>query len=370
MITGKRGQTSRRWYRFEDLPAYQKQYFVFVKSDGEECSDFDLCIKGLSKQFGDPSKVLKYGDASVLVWNHPLIPFGISLKEPPDGFTLTGTPGADALDPDLSAWPGVILNTRGLFPAERWGTWSSSDVVTLGFSEPLPEKFTVHLVAKAFGSNIGKEFVAHVGDSVFVFTLEGTPEERVLEFSNPERSKIMKIDVPSPCSPKDLGRSDDKRSLGIGFTELRIEPMNGLTRERGTGPSTVDLEKSAWPGVISNARGLSLIEAWGTWSSSDAVTLEFSEPLPEKFAVHLVGAAFGPNVGKKFVAHVGDSAVRFKLAGSIASPEKLVLEFSNPKRSNIIKIDVPSPCSPKELGLGDDERRLGIGFIHLRIEPL
>ncbi len=131
--------------------------------------------------------------------------------------------------------------------------------------------------------------------------------------------------------------------------------------------TTVDFKKSSWPGVISSARGLSGAEPWGTWSSSDAVTLEFSEPLPEKLAVHLVARAFGPNVGKEFVAHVGDSAFRFTLA---ASRRRRVLEFSNPKGSKILKIDVPSPCSPKELGLSDDDRRLGIAFTELRIEPL
>ncbi len=99
------------------------------------------------------------------------------------------------------------------------------DVVTLEFSRPLPEKFTVHLVASAFGPNVGKEFVAHVGDSTVRFTLAASSEDRVLEFSNPKRSKIIKIDVPSPCSPKELGLSGDDRSLGIAFTELRIEPL-------------------------------------------------------------------------------------------------------------------------------------------------
>jgi hypothetical protein len=228
MIVGRRAQSSRRWGRFKDLPADQKQYFVFVESDGEECSDFDLCIKGLSKQFGDPSRVLKFGDASILVWNHPLIPFGIELKEPLDGFTVTGEPGADTLHPEKSAWPGVISSVGGLSFAEPGWTWSSSDVVTLEFSEPLPEKFAVHLVAGAFGPNVGKEFVARVGDSAVKFTLAGSvgsPEERVLEFSNPKRSNAIEIDVPSPCSPKRLGWSDDKRTLGIALTELRIEPM-------------------------------------------------------------------------------------------------------------------------------------------------
>lgn len=112
--------------------------------------------------------------------------------------------------------------------SEPWGTWSASDVVTLEFSEPLPGKFTVHLVAHAFGPNVGKEFVAHAGDSAIRFTLAASPEERVLEFSNPKRSKIIKIDVPSPCSPKELGLSADARRLGIGFAELGIEPLDGL----------------------------------------------------------------------------------------------------------------------------------------------
>jgi phosphoglycerol transferase len=145
-------------------------------------------------------------------------------------------------------------------------------------------------------------------------------------------------------------------------------PMNGFTLARVAGKdNTVDFKKSAWPGVLSSAYGLAVPEVWGTWSLSDVVTLEFSKPLPEKFAVHLVASAFGPNVGKEFVAHVGDSGARFTLS---ASPEERVLEFSNPKVSKIIKIDVPSPCSPKELGLSADGRSLGIALRELRIEPL
>ncbi len=144
--------------------------------------------------------------------------------------------------------------------------------------------------------------------------------------------------------------------------------MNGFTLARTTGANTIDFREFSWPGIISSSHGLSSAEPFGRWSSSDVVTLEFRQPLPEKFAVHLLANAFGPNIGKEFVAHVADSAVRFRLGASF---EERVLEFSNPKRSKIIRIDVPSPCSPKESGLsGGDERRLGIGFRELRIEPL
>jgi phosphoglycerol transferase len=97
--------------------------------------------------------------------------------------------------------------------------------VALEFSRPLLEKFTVHLVAHAFGPNVEKEFVAYVGDSAISFTLGASPEEKVLEFSNAERSRTIRIDIPSPTSPKALGLSGDERSLGIVFAELRIAPL-------------------------------------------------------------------------------------------------------------------------------------------------
>jgi phosphoglycerol transferase len=143
-------------------------------------------------------------------------------------------------------------------------------------------------------------------------------------------------------------------------------PMNGFVLARKTNSDVVDFKHSAWPGVVSSARGLSNAEPWGTWSEGGATTLEFSAPLPEKFAVHLVAHAFGPNVGKEFVARVGDSAAKFTLG---ASDEERVLEFSNPTRSRTIEIDIPAPASPKALGMNGDERTLGIGFVELRVAP-
>jgi len=113
----------------------------------------------------------------------------------------------------------------GLSSAEAWGTWSFGNNVTLKFLAPLPEKFTVHLIASAFGPNIGEDFVAHVGYSTVKFKLTAFPEERNLEFTNPQKSQIIKIDIPSPTSPKELGLSDDARNLGIGLTKLEIIPI-------------------------------------------------------------------------------------------------------------------------------------------------
>jgi phosphoglycerol transferase len=156
----------------------------------------------------------------------------------------------------------------------------------------------------------------------------------------------------------------DHALLGNTFCEISA---NGFTLARATNTDIIDFRKSAWPCVISRADGLSSAEPWGTWSSSDVVTLEFSRPLPEHFNLHLVAHAFSALAGKEFVAQVGDSAVKFSL--NSANEEKM-LEINNPKRSKIIRLDVPSPASPKGLALSGDERRLGIGFVELRIEPL
>ncbi len=287
---------------------------------------------------------------------------GIGLKE-----LRIVPPPAQGVDPNFvdfkqSAWPGVIFNARGLSQAEPWGTWSEGSAVSLEFAAPLPEKFAVHLVAHAFAADVGKEFVARVGNSTAKFTLGNSAEERVLEFSNPTRSKTIEIEIPAPASPKSLGYNGDDRSLGIGLKELRIVPPPA----QGVDPNFVDFKQSAWPGVIFNARGLSQAEPWGTWSEGSAVSLEFAAPLPEKFAVHLVAHAFAADVGKEFVARVGNSTAKFTLGDSA---EERVLEFSNPTRSKTIEIEIPAPASPKSLGYNGDDRSLGIGLKELRIVP-
>lgn len=73
MIVGNRSQSSKRWYWKEDAPPNQKQFFVFVVSDAEECADVNVCVSGLTKQFGNPVRALKYGDATIVVWDHPLV---------------------------------------------------------------------------------------------------------------------------------------------------------------------------------------------------------------------------------------------------------------------------------------------------------
>ncbi|MDR3504787.1 MAG: hypothetical protein P4L52_00925 [Acidocella sp.] len=65
--------TAPVWLTAQDVPPGQREFFVYVASDGEECPDPALCIAGLTAQFGPPERRLENGAASILVWGHPLL---------------------------------------------------------------------------------------------------------------------------------------------------------------------------------------------------------------------------------------------------------------------------------------------------------
>ena len=72
-IFGGRPESSKRWYQTNDAPVKQKNFFVVVLNDGKECPVVQVCVNGLNQQFGKPLKVLNFGDALILVWDHPLL---------------------------------------------------------------------------------------------------------------------------------------------------------------------------------------------------------------------------------------------------------------------------------------------------------
>jgi phosphoglycerol transferase len=172
----------------------------------------------------DLSKLPPGKEWVLVIGDHALLGNAVC-QLPANGFALARATGTDTIDFSRSAWPCIISREQGLTPADASGVWSTSDVVTLEFSNPLPLHFNLHLVAHAYSTLVGKEFVAHVGDSAISFVLGALNEEKVLEFNNPERSKIIRFNIPSPVSPKGLGVSGDTPRLGIGFVELRIEAL-------------------------------------------------------------------------------------------------------------------------------------------------
>lgn len=141
-------------------------------------------------------------------------------------------------------------------------------------------------------------------------------------------------------------------------------PLNGFSLIRVSNSVNLDFKKSSWPGVVSDAKGLSSPEPWGTWSNDHVIRIEFSRPLPRSFKLRIIASAFGPNVGEAFVVEIGDQKVEFTLTEKKAEVQ---LDFDDVNQSNALKINVPSPTSPHAVGLGEDKRKLGIGLAQISV---
>jgi phosphoglycerol transferase len=137
--------------------------------------------------------------------------------------TLFGGHGRLNLDFKKADWPGVVWEHEGLFnPPESWGAWSIGENVMLHFKKPLPRKFELLITARAFGPNIGQDFLVGVGPNLTPIRLGAQFSTIKVVIDNPQRLSRLKILVPIPSSPKSLGQGSDERKLGIGIERMQI----------------------------------------------------------------------------------------------------------------------------------------------------
>lgn len=172
--------------------------------------------------------------------------------------------------------------------------------------------------------------------------------EPIAESSVPADTKWLLV-VGSHSLPKNA-----RREAGFGgFALARMGSNEGLQE--------IDFTQGSWPGV--NAAGLSGPEPWGTWSDGKRVALEFSNPLPREFTLILKGHTIG-NTDQPSTIMVGHQQREIRLP----SPQELALAFSTDGSVHTINFDIPWARPLKELGIvSEDTRRLGIGFVSIRI---
>lgn len=115
---------------------------------------------------------------------------------------------------------------------------------------------------------------------------------------------------------------------------------------------------------IAEIEGLYHREQWGRWSKGKVVELQFDTPIPENLRLVLHVGAFGPNIGLPIKLSIGSVATHFTISEKV---ERYEFRFHIPEPGKIIRFIVPQPVSPKKLGVGSDERMLGIRFKSLEI---
>ncbi|WP_058912370.1 phosphatidylglycerol--membrane-oligosaccharide glycerophosphotransferase [Entomohabitans teleogrylli] len=122
------------------------------------------------------------------------------------------------------------------------------------------------------------------------------------------------------------------------------------------------------PQSVKKFAGISRPEDWGRWSNArlaPEVTIEYNDPLPEKFDLVITAKAFGPNANRPIPVRVGNQQQTVTLGNDVSTT---TLHFDNPDRSNVLTIVPPDPQSTNEGNiLGHSPRQLGIGMVDIKV---
>ncbi|SFU39313.1 DUF7024 domain-containing protein [Pseudoduganella namucuonensis] len=115
-----------------------------------------------------------------------------------------------------------VEGVQGMEEAESWGRWSNAKQVALRLAQPLPHRLALFLDARAYGPNVGQEFVLTVGGQQRRFKLRDNPQELYFEFDTDGAQRDIAITVPAPTVPAELGQGNDSRALGMGLISMEI----------------------------------------------------------------------------------------------------------------------------------------------------
>ena len=137
-------------------------------------------------------------------------------------FSLIRVSGVDTVDFRNHAWPGVLTKISGVSVPESFGRWSDADQVAMEFAFPLPKRFTLALIASAFGPNVDQPFRIRIGQDEQSFRLSASPKEVSLTFNSTGTERTAVITIPKPVTPKEMGTGSGDRRLGIALHQLRI----------------------------------------------------------------------------------------------------------------------------------------------------
>jgi hypothetical protein len=168
----------------------------------------------------------------------------VHLAEELSDYQATFEQGIDFRRP---GYPTFLKFETGISFLEEWGRWSDGRKVTLTLENPLKGKFKLVLIGGAFGKNIGRPISVRIGHMLKKLTFFGPhhpPEIQTLEFALRRPATTIEFTIPRPTTPK-----DDDRQLGMGFVQLRIEPIDQSDNSLRSGSGMAEVLSQSGHGV-------------------------------------------------------------------------------------------------------------------------
>jgi hypothetical protein len=282
-----------------------------------------------------------------------------------------------------SVMTGAILCVGLLMQVPDWG----HEPMTVGEKNP----FTINMDKKLFatparyvviGAPISYVLPSFHPDSVFYGVGLSSQIDNVifktLADSSSMTLRILARDNDASLIPDILKRAGydaiehslDCDYFRTGIGRYIVCEVQFQKRQAGTSALVVDEDFSANGNMRFNGilwgRGLSIFESWGRWSDGGQVEFGLSNCLPQgRLNLMIVGHAFGPNIGLPVKVALGDKEFITKFSDEVSQQN---IHFTNKVIClNKLTIKIPNPISPQELGLSVDNRKLGVGFVGLKI---
>jgi phosphoglycerol transferase len=128
----------------------------------------------------------------------------------------------------------------------------------------------------------------------------------------------------------------------------------------------IDFSSPEHSDLVQLITGLSSQESFGRWSDGPRVTIDLTQPLPDRVTLTFTAAAYGENAKIPFQVAIGKAIRPVSIGDSVSSHE---LSFEGVANEREITFLIPKPVSPYELGVSADRRLLGIALKDMEIVP-
>jgi phosphoglycerol transferase len=119
------------------------------------------------------------------------------------------------------------------------------------------------------------------------------------------------------------------------------------------------------PPIVATLSGFGEPEPWGRWTVGPVARIEFARALPARFILRLQTlGAMRPDLGVSIRVRAGAVTRNFVLRQAGETAE---IDFDGVNDARSIEIEIPHPVAPRDMGMNDDPRPLGIGIRSLTI---
>lgn len=156
-------------------------------------------------------------------------------------------------------------------------------------------------------------------------------------------------------------------TLGLVPPEMRVSVLPVPEPSASVPAGTLRLPFRADLARMSGKRlaGFADPEPFGRWTTSETACVELAAPLPSAFGVTVSCLAFGPNVGRDLTLAAGGQTRLIRLTD--AGLQTYAAMFSEVTSTTTLTFGIPAPTRPCDIGVGDDDRRLGVAVATLSV---